>query len=98
MARCDLTNIPLGCSLRDMTATEIPKGTLIEWDADFASTRTGIVANLPQVRNVGVVFGPSRRKPGFLQVIDCDGNRCFVNPAEATVIAPQAEAGWGNLA
>jgi hypothetical protein len=73
----------------------IPDNAVIEWHAEFASIRTGIVSNLPPQRHIGRVVA---HKAGYLLVVDPDAVRCRVRPEQVSaVLAERAEAGWGRL-
>jgi hypothetical protein len=78
--------------------TNIPDGAIVEWYAEFASIRTGVISNVPLVRRVGVV----RRiaNDGWLTVYDVDGIRSHVHPdyTQVTVLAERTYPGWGELA
>lgn len=69
----------------------IPHGAVVEWYQQI----TAGVSNVPKVRRIGRVNHV--RNDGHLVVFDPEGLRCIVKPADVTVLAEHAEAGWANL-
>jgi hypothetical protein len=75
------------------TSTQPQLGNIVEWYAQPSGITTGIVANAPATRRVGVLnhFLAS----GSAVIYDADGIRAIItDPSRLTVLAPAAFAGW----
>ena len=71
----------------------LDEGCIVEWFDDPTDSAGGLLNHGAPRRRFGRVS--HFRPDGDACIYDADGNRAIRPPESLTVLAPQAEAGWG---